>query len=160
MFQEVHFRNGRGESISIMTGPATCQLTTCIRCVTWPTCIMVGTQLNGSPKSQAWRVIIRVIKYMCWLVGISAGASEENRATTSPVINSGRVHLPFQLQINYTDQDGSQCMQVSTIAKPVTSNKKTASIGEFNATVGTHSNTALLYRSASCYIPSTCRNMM
>ena len=63
--------------------------------------------------------------------GISAGASKESRATTSPLIINGKVHLPFQLQIRYTDQDGSRCMRVSTIAKPVISNKDTAEKSEY-----------------------------
>ena len=58
--------------------------------------------------------------------GFTNGASDESKATPSPLIISGQVHLPFQLQIRYTDQDGSRCMRVSTFAKPVTSNKKTA----------------------------------
>ena len=87
---------------------------------------------------------------MCWHVGISA--SKEGRAITSPKIISGKVHLPFQLQINYTDQDGSRCMRVSTFSKPVTSNKKTADKSEFHANASTYSNSVLLCGSSICYV--------
>ena len=74
------------------------------------------------------------ISYLCMYlcVGISAGASKESRASTSPLIINGKVHLPFQLQVRYTDRDGSRCMRVSTFSKPVTSDKKTADESEFS----------------------------
>ena len=60
-------------------------------------------------------------------IGVPHGAS---KGSVSPMIISGKVHLPFQLQIKYTDEDGSRCMRVSTFAKPVTSNKETVERGE------------------------------
>ena len=69
---------------------------------------------------------------VCLCVGIPHSASEEIRVSTSPLIINGKVHLPFQLQIRYTDHDGSRCMRVSTFSKPVTSDKETAERSEFS----------------------------
>ena len=78
-----------------------------------------------------------VLSVMCVLmcIGIPHRASEETRVSTSPLIISGKIHLPFQLQIKYTDQDGSRCMRVSTFSKPVTSDKETAERSEFHCTI-------------------------
>ena len=65
---------------------------------------------------------------MC--LGIPCGASKRSGSIASSLVINGKVHLPFQLQIRYTDQDGSRCMRVSTFAKPATSNKKTVERGE------------------------------
>jgi len=64
--------------------------------------------------------------FMC-IIGIP-----ENKDSTSLVID-GKLHLPFQLQIKYTDPDGSQCMRINTMAKPVTADKSSADRGEKGA---------------------------
>ena len=56
--------------------------------------------------------------------------SAASKDTALPLIIDGMVHLPFQLQIKYTDLDGSRCMRVTTMAKPITDNKQTADRGE------------------------------
>ena len=54
----------------------------------------------------------------------------ENRDTTPSLVINGKPHLPFQLHIRYTDPDGSRHMRVSTMAKPITADKRNADRGE------------------------------
>ena len=87
---------------------------------------------TGEPGYQITIVYIDTLDNNCCLhtlicIGVPYGASKRSG---SPLVISGKVHLPFQLQIRYTDQDGSRCMRVSTFAKPVTSNKETVERGE------------------------------
>ena len=68
---------------------------------------------------------------MC--TGTSSGASKDSKDskdTAPPLVIGGEAHLPFQLQIKYTDLDGSRCMRVTTMAKPTTDNKQTANRSE------------------------------
>ena len=68
---------------------------------------------------------------MC--TGTSSGASKDSKDskdTALPLIIGGEVHLPFQLQVKYTDLDGSRCMRVTTMAKPITDSKQTANRSE------------------------------
>ena len=46
-----------------------------------------------------------------------------------PLLVDGSPHLPFQLQIEYTGQDGSRCIRVITQAKPITTNRDVAERG-------------------------------
>ena len=48
----------------------------------------------------------------------------------APLLVEGKPHLPFQLQIEYTSQDGSRCMRVITQAKPITTNRDVAEKGK------------------------------
>lgn len=50
--------------------------------------------------------------------------------TVPPLMVEGKPHLPFQLQIEYTGRDGSQCLRVITEAKPVTRDRSKAEKGE------------------------------
>jgi len=74
---------------------------------------------------------------------------QENKDTTSPLVINGKLHLPFQLQIKYTDPDGSRCMRVTTTAKPVTADKKAADRDVDMRVLGTRfaQNTGRLLRS-------------
>ena len=47
----------------------------------------------------------------------------------APLLVDGKPHLPFQLQIEYTGQDGSRCMRVITQAKPITTDRGVAEKG-------------------------------
>ncbi len=42
----------------------------------------------------------------------------------------GTPHLPFQLQIEYTSQDGSRCTRVISQAKPTTKQREIAEKGQ------------------------------
>ena len=55
--------------------------------------------------------------------------SAAGKDTALPLIIDGMVQLPFQLQVKYTDLDGSRCMRVTTMAKPIIDNKQTADRG-------------------------------
>ena len=59
---------------------------------------------------------------------VSAGA-EPGPAEVPPLLIGGRAHLPFQLQITYTGQDGSRCLRVITQAKPTTQDRTVAEKG-------------------------------
>ena len=59
--------------------------------------------------------------------GASGGGEE---VQVAPLLVEGRPRLPFQLQIEYTSQDGSRCMRVITQAKPITTNRDVAEKGK------------------------------
>ena len=59
--------------------------------------------------------------------GASGGGEE---VQVAPLLVEGKPHLPFQLQIEYTSQDGSRCMRVITQAKPITTNRDVAEKGK------------------------------
>lgn len=59
----------------------------------------------------------------------SAGASAGVKSEVAPLLVDGNPHLPFQLQIKYTAQDGSRCMRVITQAKPITTDRDVAEKG-------------------------------
>ena len=44
----------------------------------------------------------------------------------------GQPHLPFQLQIEYTNSDGDRCLRVITKAKPITTDRLKAEKGTNN----------------------------
>ena len=53
-------------------------------------------------------------------------------STTTSVpllVREGKLHLPFQLQIDYTRPDGSRCMKVITRAVPSTEDRAAAEKG-------------------------------
>ena len=56
-----------------------------------------------------------------------ADISEDLKAP--PLDIGGKLHLPFQLQIEYTGKDGSCCMRVITDAKPITRDRDVAEKG-------------------------------
>ena len=60
----------------------------------------------------------------------TAGEDTIDAAQIIPeLIVEGTHHMPFQLQIKYTDSDGAQCMRVLTQARPVTSDREVAKQG-------------------------------
>ena len=59
----------------------------------------------------------------------SGGASGGSGTDVAPLLVDGKPHLPFQLQIEYTGQDGSRCMRVITQAKPITTDRVVAEGG-------------------------------
>ena len=60
----------------------------------------------------------------------TAGEDKTNASQNLPeLMIEGTHHMPFQLQIKYTDSDGAQCMRVLTQARPVTSDRKVAKQG-------------------------------
>ena len=63
--------------------------------------------------------------------GGASGGGEGERVGVAPLMVEGRPHLPFQLQIEYTAQDGSRCMRVITQAKPITTNREVAEKGVY-----------------------------
>ena len=52
-----------------------------------------------------------------------------------PLTIDGKPHLPFQLQIEYTAQDGSRNRRVITDAKPTTKEREVAERGMHNLNV-------------------------
>jgi hypothetical protein len=56
----------------------------------------------------------------------------------APLLVDGKPHLPFQLQIEYTGQDGSRCMRVITQAKPITTDRGVAEKDMDMSVVGAH----------------------
>ena len=64
------------------------------------------------------------------LLGESRGASSSSDNTVPPQIINGQPHLPFQLQIEYTNSDGDRCLRVITKAKPITTDRLKAEKGE------------------------------
>ena len=64
------------------------------------------------------------------LSAVSSGATGgEKGPDVAPLLVDGKPHLPFQLQIEYTGQDGSRCMRVITQAKPTTTDRGVAEKG-------------------------------
>ena len=61
---------------------------------------------------------------------MSGGAGVGAGTEVAPLVVDGKPHLPFQLQIEYTGQDGSRCMRVITQAKPITTNRGVAEKGK------------------------------
>jgi len=60
----------------------------------------------------------------------TVGDDKANTSQSIPgLMIEGTHHMPFQLQIKYTDSDGAQCMRVLTQARPVTSDRKVAKQG-------------------------------
>ena len=60
----------------------------------------------------------------------TTGEEKTNTSQSIPgLMIEGTHHMPFQLQIKYTDSDGAQCMRVLTQARPVTSDRKVAKQG-------------------------------
>jgi hypothetical protein len=70
--------------------------------------------------------------------GGASGGGEGERVGVAPLMVEGRPHLPFQLQIEYTAQDGSRCMRVITQAKPITTNREVAEKDIDMSVVGAH----------------------
>jgi hypothetical protein len=68
--------------------------------------------------------------------GASGGGEEGSKV--APLLVDGKPHLPFQLQIEYTAQDGSRCMRVITQAKPITTDRDLAEKDIDMSVVGTH----------------------
>ena len=65
---------------------------------------------------------------------VSGGATGgEEGVEVAPLVVDGKPHLPFQLQIEYTGQDGSRCMRVITQAKPITTKRGVAEKGKQRA---------------------------
>ena len=61
---------------------------------------------------------------------VSEGAGPEAEpAEVPPLMLGGQAHLPFQLQITFTGQDGSHRMRVITQAKPTTRDRTVAEKG-------------------------------
>lgn len=79
------------------------------------------------------RVSFKVTAILCVVAGgqatSSGGASGGEGVRVPPLMVEGKPHLPFQLQIEYTAQDGSRCMRVITQAKPITTNRDLAEKG-------------------------------
>ena len=46
-----------------------------------------------------------------------------------PLLIEGQPHLPFQLQIKYTNTDGDRCLRVITQSKPITNDRDVAEKG-------------------------------
>lgn len=68
--------------------------------------------------------------------GASDGATGGGEAIkVAPLMVDGKPHLPFQLQIQYTAQDGSRCMRVISQAKPITTQRNIAEKGLLNTTI-------------------------
>jgi hypothetical protein len=68
--------------------------------------------------------------FIVYLCTITAGASAASApAKVPPLSIDGKPHLPFQLQIEYTAQDGSRNRRVITDAKPTTNERKVAERG-------------------------------
>ena len=66
----------------------------------------------------------------CYLYTITAEASATSSSAKVPPLSiDGKPHLPFQLQIEYTAQDGSRNRRVITDAKPTTSERQVAERG-------------------------------
>lgn len=61
--------------------------------------------------------------------GATAGASPLVEKDVPPQMVDGQPHLPFQLQIEYTNSDGDRCLRVITKTKPVTQDRKLAEKG-------------------------------
>ena len=64
------------------------------------------------------------------ILGESKGASFSSGNTVPQQIINGQPHLPFQLQIEYTNSDGDRCLRVITKAKPITTDRLKAEKGE------------------------------
>ncbi len=60
--------------------------------------------------------------------GATATASAGDNKVPQLTID-GTPHLPFQLQIEYTSQDGSRCTRVISQAKPTTKQREVAEKG-------------------------------
>ena len=58
-----------------------------------------------------------------------ASASPKAPPKVPPMTIDGKPHLPFQLQIEYTAQDGSRNRRVITDAKPITKEREVAERG-------------------------------
>ena len=69
---------------------------------------------------------IRCVYFLVHVAGASAAALP---ADVPPLTIDGKPHLPFQLQIEYTAQDGSRNRRVITDAKPTTKERGVAERG-------------------------------
>ena len=58
-----------------------------------------------------------------------AAASEKPLTEIPPQMMDGQPHLPFQLQMEYTNLDGDRCLRVITQTKPVTKDRNIADKG-------------------------------
>lgn len=64
-------------------------------------------------------------------VTVSEGAGPEAEPAEVPALMiGGHAHLPFQLQITFTGQDGSRRMRVITQSKPTTRDRSVAEKGQ------------------------------
>ena len=81
----------------------------------------------------------------------SGGASGGSEADVAPLLVDGKPHLPFQLQIEYTGQDGSRCMRVITQAKPITTDRGVAESGTYCCTADNRTLCVSVYM-RYCYI--------
>ena len=63
----------------------------------------------------------------------TVGDDKTNTSQSIPgLMIEGTHHMPFQLQIKYTDSDGAQCMRVLTQARPITSDREVAKQGNYH----------------------------
>ncbi|XP_019853243.1 PREDICTED: circularly permutated Ras protein 1 isoform X3 [Amphimedon queenslandica] len=69
--------------------------------------------------------------------GAATGASASSD-TVPPQMIDGQPHLPFQLQIEYTNSDGDRCLRVITKAKPITTDRLKAEQEMDAGIIGTH----------------------
>ena len=68
------------------------------------------------------------IVYNLYTITAEASATSVS-AKVPPLSIDGKPHLPFQLQIEYTAQDGSRNRRVITDAKPTTNERQVAERG-------------------------------
>ena len=92
---------------------------------------------NMYPLQKMYNVSITLNKYLLQNIyllfiaqtGATAGASPLVEKDVPPQMVDGQPHLPFQLQIEYTNSDGDRCLRVITKTKPVTQDRKLAEKG-------------------------------
>uniref|UniRef100_A0A1X7VU90 Uncharacterized protein n=1 Tax=Amphimedon queenslandica TaxID=400682 RepID=A0A1X7VU90_AMPQE len=70
--------------------------------------------------------------------GDKSGASPSSDGGVPPQMIDGQPHLPFQLQIEYTNSDGDRCLRVITKAKPITTDRVKAEKEMDSAIISSH----------------------
>lgn len=87
-------------------------------------------QDQNTPKDKG---IINFATFLLYRIvyTLMSGASASPKAPPKvpPMTIDGKPHLPFQLQIEYTAQDGSRNRRVITDAKPITKEREVAERG-------------------------------
>ena len=79
--------------------------------------------------------LIDCADFIVCLCPFTAGAGAASvPAKVPPLSIDGKPHLPFQLQIEYTAQDGSRNRRVITDAKPTTKEREVAERGGLQCT--------------------------
>ena len=100
-------------------------------------CIIRAHDITTMKSMYSFLAIIRLLFMSLSLCAVvsdeeksSGGASGGGEVVeVAPLMVDGQPHLPFQLQIEYTAQDGSRCMRVITQAKPITTDRHVAEKG-------------------------------